>query len=725
MDISSVNSDLIRGNVTTIILGCLVNSDRYGYEILKEIEDRSTGQYALKQATLYNQLKRLEKQGLISSYDGSPDDTGGGQRRYYTLTFEGRNYLNKEKSEYEYSRTILDKLVSSKEFDFTNPIPFDASELRPYSKREGGETKVVYKDKIVEVEKIVEKPVERVIEVEKPVERVIEVEKPVEVERIVEVERPVERRTYFDMYGNEISAEQAEELKNNPPVDNSELLRRQEKLLKEQEERFKEQQSLVEEGEAKLAEKTALVKEKEDKIAEQDELIRRQEELLSGRDEDVLSLKSQLADLEAQRAFDRTSVKRFSDEEIRIRDEQIAEIKEKLQKTEDERDNIASRLADLVSSSEALEAERKALEDERAAFEKERGEQLEKQSEFSKELEELRAQATAQKRQSELERSELEQKVVALEKEKQELLRRTSDDIAEISNNMLVEDEPERRVEDTNSGRTMYDLFKRLDEIEAEMDSQHEAAATADVVNEPEQAEEPAPEPVQESIQEPVQEPEPQNEGPYAVNNRRTFDYEQQDVNYRNFFYEISEQPEQANSQPEQQSSEGDIKRRLYAKGYKIRPYAKSNSSEYYTFKFVHSNRLNRDTFLIILALYVLEVAVMWLSLADRVSYKYFLPVLCVGVAICLIPTIVYLANPQKRVRANFNFKLSILNRSMMFIELTVVCILIGFFALGASVNDIDLILCSIVLPAVLLLNIPISSIVYGLLYRTNKYHTA
>ena len=61
MDISSINSDLIRGNVTTIILTSLWSADKYGYEILKEIETRSDGQYNLKQATLYNQLKRLEK----------------------------------------------------------------------------------------------------------------------------------------------------------------------------------------------------------------------------------------------------------------------------------------------------------------------------------------------------------------------------------------------------------------------------------------------------------------------------------------------------------------------------------------------------------------------------------------------------------------------------------------------------------------------------------------
>ena len=90
MDISSVNSDLIRGNSTTIILGSLWNRDRYGYEIIQEIEEKTEGTYKVKQATLYNQLKKLEKAGLISSYEGDPDDTGGGRRRYYSLTDEGR-----------------------------------------------------------------------------------------------------------------------------------------------------------------------------------------------------------------------------------------------------------------------------------------------------------------------------------------------------------------------------------------------------------------------------------------------------------------------------------------------------------------------------------------------------------------------------------------------------------------------------------------------------------
>ncbi|MDE5601844.1 MAG: hypothetical protein K2J16_05035 [Clostridia bacterium] len=209
--------------------------------------------------------------------------------------------------------------------------------------------------------------------------------------------------------------------------------------------------------------------------------------------------------------------------------------------------------------------------------------------------------------------------------------------------------------------------------------------------------------------------------------NAQGFAYENASVNYRDFFYSIDEnqqpKPEPTELPKQQQQYSDDIKTRLYAKGFKVRPYDRGNTSEYYTYNFVQSNRINRDTFLIILALFVVEVAVMWISLASRISYKYFLPVLLVGSALCLVPTVLYLVNPNKRTRANFNFKLSVLNRTMLFIELSVVCILIGFFALGASVKDIDIILSAIILPAVLLLDLPISSIVYFLLYRTHKYH--
>ena len=73
---SGVSADLIRGHINTIILRTLAEGDRYGYDIISEIEQKSHGQYSLKQPTLYSALKRLEAQGYVKSYWGGA--SGGG-----------------------------------------------------------------------------------------------------------------------------------------------------------------------------------------------------------------------------------------------------------------------------------------------------------------------------------------------------------------------------------------------------------------------------------------------------------------------------------------------------------------------------------------------------------------------------------------------------------------------------------------------------------------------
>ena len=105
----SIDSDLIRGHVDTIILRTLASGDKYGYEIIDEITAKSDGTYELKQPTLYSCLKRLENQGFISSYWLNSDI--GGKRHYYKLTEKGRNEYNDNMSAWVSSRSIIDKLI--------------------------------------------------------------------------------------------------------------------------------------------------------------------------------------------------------------------------------------------------------------------------------------------------------------------------------------------------------------------------------------------------------------------------------------------------------------------------------------------------------------------------------------------------------------------------------------------------------------------------------------
>ena len=80
---SNIDSDLIRGNIDTIILKTMLENDMYGLDIIKEVETRSNGTYVLKQPTLYSALKRLESLKYVESYYG--DFSNGGQRKYFRL----------------------------------------------------------------------------------------------------------------------------------------------------------------------------------------------------------------------------------------------------------------------------------------------------------------------------------------------------------------------------------------------------------------------------------------------------------------------------------------------------------------------------------------------------------------------------------------------------------------------------------------------------------------
>lgn len=83
----------LRGAVNNIILESLYSGEKYGYEIIKEVEEKTNGKVKLKQPSLYSSLKRFETKNYIKSYWADSDI--GGKRHYYSLTNEGMDYYRK------------------------------------------------------------------------------------------------------------------------------------------------------------------------------------------------------------------------------------------------------------------------------------------------------------------------------------------------------------------------------------------------------------------------------------------------------------------------------------------------------------------------------------------------------------------------------------------------------------------------------------------------------
>lgn len=80
-----------RGQLNPTILHTLLERDKYGYEIIEEIKEK-TG-IEVKQPSLYSSLRRMESQKYISSY--WQDSDIGGKRHYYCLTAVGKEFLEK------------------------------------------------------------------------------------------------------------------------------------------------------------------------------------------------------------------------------------------------------------------------------------------------------------------------------------------------------------------------------------------------------------------------------------------------------------------------------------------------------------------------------------------------------------------------------------------------------------------------------------------------------
>ncbi len=106
----SIASDMIRGHTDAIILAQLMHSDSYGYQINRAIQDKTGGQFELKEATLYTAFRRLEQTGCITSYWG--DENTGARRRYYSITSQGMDAYYRMVADWEQSKQLIQTLIA-------------------------------------------------------------------------------------------------------------------------------------------------------------------------------------------------------------------------------------------------------------------------------------------------------------------------------------------------------------------------------------------------------------------------------------------------------------------------------------------------------------------------------------------------------------------------------------------------------------------------------------
>jgi DNA-binding PadR family transcriptional regulator len=91
----AIDSFLPLAPATLHILISLAGEKMYGYAIMQEVARQSGGRYKLGPGTLYDNLQRLMKQGLVEEVAARPEDDSS-RRRYYRLSGLGRKVLSTE-----------------------------------------------------------------------------------------------------------------------------------------------------------------------------------------------------------------------------------------------------------------------------------------------------------------------------------------------------------------------------------------------------------------------------------------------------------------------------------------------------------------------------------------------------------------------------------------------------------------------------------------------------
>ncbi len=103
-----MNTQFKKGVLELCVLAILDRKDCYGYEMVDEISKN----ISISEGTIYPLLKRLKKEGLVTSYLKESQD--GPPRKYYKLTDTGKEKKSNLVAEWDEFSVGVNNLLHSK-----------------------------------------------------------------------------------------------------------------------------------------------------------------------------------------------------------------------------------------------------------------------------------------------------------------------------------------------------------------------------------------------------------------------------------------------------------------------------------------------------------------------------------------------------------------------------------------------------------------------------------
>lgn len=107
-----MRGEALKGHMELILLASLQSGPAYGYALIQQLRERTSGELDLTEGTVYPALHRLEEAGLLQSRVVTVQSR---RRRVYSLTEAGEQELRRLRREWAQFVTGIQNLLETNE----------------------------------------------------------------------------------------------------------------------------------------------------------------------------------------------------------------------------------------------------------------------------------------------------------------------------------------------------------------------------------------------------------------------------------------------------------------------------------------------------------------------------------------------------------------------------------------------------------------------------------
>lgn len=107
-----ISKDLIAASLAPMVLMILAKGESYGYDIIQQLKERSSGELEIAEGTLYPVLKKMEeKEWIVANWKTAAT---GRARRYYSISTTGKKQLKEQVAQWDFVHDLIQQLWQPK-----------------------------------------------------------------------------------------------------------------------------------------------------------------------------------------------------------------------------------------------------------------------------------------------------------------------------------------------------------------------------------------------------------------------------------------------------------------------------------------------------------------------------------------------------------------------------------------------------------------------------------